>query len=69
MLNRPPSIPERVLAIDPFSRGFGFVVLEGTDSLVDWGLKDIRKAKAEKSLKQIAILIAHYEPGSQTVDE
>src|SRR6059036_2227079 len=24
-------------AIDPTSRGFGFVVLEGTDRLVDWG--------------------------------
>ena len=38
------------------------MVLEGSDSLVDWGLKDTRKTKAEKSLKQIARLIAHYEP-------
>ncbi len=35
---------ERVLAIDPNSRGFGFAVLEGGARLIDWGIRDTGRA-------------------------
>src|SRR3989441_3743103 len=61
-MNRMPAQQIRVLAIDPFTRGFGFVILEGPEHLVDWGMKEVRKNKAARSLKQLADLIEHYQP-------
>lgn len=57
-----PSPSRRVLAVDPTSRGFGFVVLEGDRRLVDWGLKSIRRNKEEATLVAIADLIALNAP-------
>jgi Holliday junction resolvasome RuvABC endonuclease subunit len=51
---------DRVLAIDPAGRGFGFVVLEGTEQLIDWGVK---ASKYESGAVSFVIdLIARYEP-------
>lgn len=35
----------RILAIVPSYRGFGFVILEGQDTLVDWGVKTVKGNK------------------------
>lgn len=54
----------RNLAIAPSTKGFGFAVLEGEDSLVDWGVKSIkRESKNADSVKKIRDLIAQYTPG------
>jgi Holliday junction resolvasome RuvABC endonuclease subunit len=53
---------KRVLAIDPTSRGFGFVVLESPTTLVDWGVKAIRPQKEGKVLAKVSELIRHYRP-------
>jgi Holliday junction resolvasome RuvABC endonuclease subunit len=52
----------RVLAIDPSTRGFGFAVLEGPDRLIDWGVKETKNDKKNRSLKLIAKLIDQYQP-------
>jgi Holliday junction resolvasome RuvABC endonuclease subunit len=52
----------RVLAIDPTSRGFGFVLLEGSHRLIDWGVAHARVDKHRRCLARVANLIAHYEP-------
>lgn len=59
-MRRRPSI-QRVLAIDPTSRGFGFTVLEGTHRLVDWGLKDARRDK-EAVLAKLQDILDRYQP-------
>ena len=53
---------KRVLAIDPTSRGFGFVVLEWPTTLVDWGVKDVRQQNESKTLRKVSKLIQHYRP-------
>ena len=53
----------RILAIAPSYRGFGFAVLEGRDTLVDWGVKNVEGNKNAQSLKQVKELIAQYQPG------
>jgi hypothetical protein len=53
---------ERVLAIDPFSRGVGFAVLEGVDNLIDWGLKSTGKADNAKAVRVIEKLIDRFRP-------
>jgi Holliday junction resolvasome RuvABC endonuclease subunit len=57
MLSHP--IP-RVLAIDPDRRGFGFVLIEGTNRLIDWGVK--ASTRPSGALRSFAQLIARYEP-------
>lgn len=52
----------RVMAIAPSTRGFGFVVLEGQETLVDWGAKSVKGDKNARSLMKAAGLITHYQP-------
>jgi len=52
----------RVLAVDPTSKGFGFAVLEGPGSLIDWGVKRARGDRNAKSLEKAAELIERYQP-------
>jgi Holliday junction resolvasome RuvABC endonuclease subunit len=53
----------RILAIAPTTRGVGFAVLEGKDSLVDWGVKTVQGDKNANSLARVEELIAQYRPG------
>jgi hypothetical protein len=58
----------RILAIDPTASGLGFVVLEGADDLIDWG---IRLAKGEKNIGCVRIietLILRYNPNIIVVE-
>lgn len=50
----------RILAIDPISRGFGFAVLEGPTTLVDWGIRNISKGDSKAILRKVRTLIALY---------
>ena len=52
----------RVLAIDPFSRGVGFAVFEGSNNLIDWGLKSTATADNRKSARVIDDLVDRFDP-------
>ena len=54
----------RLLAISPSASGFGFIVLEGIDTLADWGSKGARKDKNKRCLSQADKLIRKYEPNA-----
>jgi hypothetical protein len=53
---------QRVLAIDPYSRGVGFAVLEGPHGLIDFGLKSTGKADSEKVARATQALIERFRP-------
>jgi hypothetical protein len=56
--------PRRILALDLRPRSFGFVVFEGPDQLLDWGVKafhDLSGRTIPASTK-IVPLIAEFEP-------
>ena len=52
----------RVLAVDPFSRGVGFAVLEGPDRLIVWGLRTTVRADNAKSARVIDKLVDRFRP-------
>jgi Holliday junction resolvasome RuvABC endonuclease subunit len=52
----------RILSIAPSSCGFGFVVLEGDEIFVDWGVKKVTGNKNAQSLKKAEDLIIQYQP-------
>ena len=60
---------ERVLAIDPTYRGFGFVVMEGSDRLIDWGLVEVSGSKYEGSLARADQLIDRYRPAVLVLED
>lgn len=52
----------RILALDPSAKGFGYIILEAPDQLLDWGLKETRDQKNANSLRQIEGLVKLYTP-------
>jgi Holliday junction resolvasome RuvABC endonuclease subunit len=52
-----------VLGIAPSSRGFGFAVIEGENTLVNWGVKSVKSGdKNARSLSNAGNLMAQYQP-------
>jgi Holliday junction resolvasome RuvABC endonuclease subunit len=58
-----------ILAVAPFSRGFGFAVFEGPRNLIDWGVKEIRSDKNNISLKKIESMIDFYWPDILIIED
>jgi len=56
-----PQYP-RILGIAPSSRGFGFALVEGLNTLVDWGVKSVQGDKNLGTAAKVAEMIAHYAP-------
>jgi Holliday junction resolvasome RuvABC endonuclease subunit len=68
-MNRIQPKHSRILAIAPSTRGFGFAVLEGRETLVDWGVKTVKGDKNVQSLAKAEKLITHYQPGVLVLED
>jgi Holliday junction resolvasome RuvABC endonuclease subunit len=53
----------RILSIAPSYRGFGFVVLEGEETIMEAACKTVKGDKNAQVLKKVEALLAHYQPG------
>lgn len=61
---------EPILAVYPFSRGFGFVLFEGPGSPFDWGVREIKeKHRNVKTLDEIKKLIDRYRPEALVIED
>lgn len=61
---------DRVLAVDPVSQGFGFVVLEvGPLQLVDWGVRHCDRRRPDARASAIARLLVRYEPSVLVIED
>lgn len=60
---------KRVSAIDPFSRGVGFAVLEGPECLIDWGLRTTGRADNAKAARVIEKLIDRFRPDGLALED
>jgi len=52
----------RVLSVTPSYRGFGFVVMEGEDTIMEAADKTVKGDKNAQVLKKAEALITHYQP-------
>lgn len=50
------------LALDTTSGGFAFAVLQGSDTLLDWACREVRKKEPQTWRRRIDALVARYEP-------
>lgn len=60
---------ELLLAIDFMPRGFAFAMFEKPDSLIDWGLTDIRINVSKRSFQRIRQLIEFYRPSRIVLED
>jgi Holliday junction resolvasome RuvABC endonuclease subunit len=63
-----PKYP-RILAITPSTRGFGYAVIEGQKTLVDWGVKSSEGDKNGGSIKKVEEMIALYNPQVMVLED
>ena len=63
-----PKVFQRVLAIHPTTKGFGFVVMEGPDRIVDWGLRESKKEGLDARVALLEGLFARYSPNAFVVE-
>lgn len=56
----------RVLAIDPTSKGFAYVVLEGRDFLIDWGARHVAHESCFRT--KIGVLCDRYAPNFMVLE-
>jgi hypothetical protein len=55
--------PELVLAVYPNARGLVFVIFEGPNALVDWGITELRRRERhERCFKVVEVLLGKYRP-------
>lgn len=69
---RLPTSPKRVLALDVHPRSFGYVVFEGSDRLLDWGVRSYRSPKENplpRVQKNLQVLFRDFAPGVLVVKE
>jgi hypothetical protein len=60
---------KRILAIDPTHRGFGYVIFEGPDFLIDWGVRHVVGPKNKASIAAAAELITRYRPRIMVLED
>lgn len=63
-LKHPP-----IMALHATSRGFGFVVMSGPFSLVDWGTRSARADKNSTCLASLTVLLDRYDPHTLVLED
>jgi hypothetical protein len=58
-----------VLAIHPNYEGFGFVVFESGEALIDWGFKTTNHSRNIRCMKLIEDLIGRYRPDVIVIED
>src|SRR5579863_5500806 len=53
-----------VVAFHPHARGFAYVVFEGAEFPVDWGISDVlrREGRVPTCVRRLSVLIDRYRP-------
>src|SRR6266851_5456759 len=64
-----PTTEKRVLAIDPTHRGFGYVIFEGPERLIDWGTRHVQGSKKRASITAAGELSGRYRPQIMVLED
>jgi hypothetical protein len=65
----PPRSNVRVLAVDPTTKGFGFVIFEGPERLIDWGVAYVGRDKKAGALLRVTALLRRYDPDILVIED
>ena len=56
-----------VLAISPYTNGFGYAVFHSQQELIDWGVTNLYYNKYNTVLNRLDLLLNHYKPHAVTI--
>jgi hypothetical protein len=68
-MSRIPADEKRVLTTDPIHRGFGYVIFEGPEQLIDWGVRHVDGQKNKASIAAAGEFISRYRPNILVVED
>lgn len=61
---------ELILSVYPSAKGIAFVVFEGPDNPIDWGVKEIKgKSKNRKTVEAVERIIERYQPEVLVIED
>jgi hypothetical protein len=69
MSYKEPSGYQRILSVDPSRTGFGFVILEGGQRLVDWGVARLWSTSDQEFVARLETLTDRYGPALLVVED
>ena len=64
-----PHTPTRIFALDPMSKGFGYVVFELPFRLVDWGRAHVTGEKLSGAIASFEKLLDRFRPDAVVVED
>lgn len=64
-----PPLQGLVLAVHPYSRGFGWVLFKGPIAPADWGVVEIKTDRNARCLARIEEIMRRYEPSVLVLEQ
>jgi hypothetical protein len=64
-----PNTPTRILALDPTTKGFGYVIFELPFRLVAWGLANVSGDKYAGAIARFRKLLDHSQPHAVVLED
>jgi len=64
-----PHTPTRIFALDPTTKGFGYVIFELPFRLVAWGLASISGEKHSGAIARFTKLLDHSQPDALVLED
>jgi hypothetical protein len=68
-MSQTPTRPNRILAIDPTTKGFGYVILDLPSHLVAWGMAHVEGEKRSGAVARFVSLLDQFRPDAVVLED
>jgi hypothetical protein len=68
-MSETPTQPTRILAIDPTTKGFGYVILDLPSHLVAWGMAHVKGEKRTGAIFRFEALLDQFRPDAVVLED
>src|SRR5258708_544656 len=68
-MSQTPTRPTRILAIDPTTKGFGYVILDLPLRLIAWGMAHIEGEKRFGAITRFEALLDQFRPDAVVLED
>src|SRR5580693_8496728 len=68
-MSETPTRPTRILAIDPTTKGFGYVILDLPSHLVAWGMAHVKGEKSTGAIFRFVALLDQFRPDAVVLED
>src|SRR5579863_4282657 len=68
-MSQTPTQPTRILALDPTTKGFGYVILDLPSHLVAWGMAHVKGEKRTGAIFRFEALLDQFRPDAVVLED